>query len=167
MPPSKVQWLADITGVPSKDLAKSAIAFMEGILGCALDLAMHAFKDTPLFQRLYTQLELVASCIVTRHMGIALDVNKRIMSLPSDGVCWDDVAPAVKGCHLVRGDGGSRSVGPRFILPAVCAYFVRSGDNRALEAARFLEKEYGKWKNELECWPVGSVFGWNFESAAI
>jgi len=158
--PNDVQWIVDLLGYTNdqrKELAKSASAFMVGIVGCGCALAARAFAAHRVRERLFGQMELCAMFLHGPARELALDVDSRTYAMPGDGVAWDDVAPPRLDLKIRLADGGSKSVGPRFIVPALAAYYGFTGDERARSAALYYQTGYGVWGNWLETWPMGSL----------
>ncbi len=168
MPPANVQWISDalnFDAAMNKQLAKSASSFMVGIvvLGCDLALRVPQFwADADLRPRLWHQMELGTFMLVGPSRGFAINTESQTFGVPDDGVMWDDVAPAILGFSIQRAEGGSHSVAPRFIAPALAAYYVRTSDSRALEALRDVSTSYGLWTQDwLEVWPMSAVYGFD------
>lgn len=162
MPPSDTKWMADIIGLSSAQntmLAKSASSFMVGIAVLACDLALRVpviWTNSDLRTRLYTQMEIGTALLVGPAMYRAVNVQTKEFAWPSDGIMWDDVAPPLFGFQTWRAKGGSKSVGPRFIRPALAAGYSWLMKQEVKDAFEKVTAGYGIWPVWLETWPCGN-----------
>ncbi len=168
MPPSSTQWIADLLGLDAsqnRNLARSASSFMVGINALGYDLALRvpAFWGSDLRTRLFAQMELGASHLLRAARAPAVNVDSRRFGGPGDGTMWDDTAPPLYGLKTNRGDGGSKSVAPRFVTPALAAMAGRKDghdEQELLLAISEIRSAYGNWDSGsrwLEVWPMESV----------
>lgn len=165
MPPSSVQWISDMLGYSAdqnRNLARSASSFMVGINLLGYDLALRSpgFWESPLRTRLFAQMELDASHLLGPARSAAVDVDRREFRTPTDGGMWDDAAPPLYDLRTNRGDGGSKSVGPRFITPALAAYNSWKSSPELLAAISQMRALYGEWSTGskwLEVWSMESL----------